>query len=683
MGAAETISTHTVKNDATTTIVTRTTTIVSEHEEVLAEPKEHGHSVVENVRQTLRDYWFPSHAPEEEDDEPEEPETHQDPSLFRGNSVMRRAYDYWKTLTQDADQAAKDMVIQAKRARDEAAIEAKWAFLGYKKEAREAYEEADKKYREALAFAERVHEEAHEKAKSKWFQAVDTTEREVGDIKDQASEVTHKKWDQFKSAVNSLAFNPPKYGCSPSSQYWFSRQNPAADSGWDCREIWDHPSRHDHRHHAIKTLPKKHLSIDRVHDTLTSLLTQAGHKARNAPSATSFESHLKPVRDQYQHVLDRVARNEEGALEELDAAAVQDASDSFSSAVKEAEVKIKAAPKHAYDHALDTFHRDTAHLKAKLEQAASTASKSASSASHRASKSGASVSNHASKSGASALHEASKSASSLSHHASKSLSSKVNQVTGDAKNFVDEAQRSASSKYQEAADKARSGYEHATASASSLWGSATPHSTLHKVQHSYHKAIGNVHSHWFGDHIDNEMSASSVYGALLAIYFLFLANRIWRSRRLSRMADPSDKTFNVVKNGHAGDETIGNNKHANGDHATATIETYKRKSSAEDALEKERNSFGTVLVQFTSVVPVTLILLVLLELAGFSRVALHTLFVGLITSQLLQGGLLNDLLMQMGIVDGVHASGRDIGTYLSWAVLGLAAVANAIKVLHD
>lgn len=122
---------------------------------------------------------------------------------------------------------------------------------------------------------------------------------------------------------------------------------------------------------------------------------------------------------------------------------------------------------------------------------------------------------------------------------------------------------------------------------------------------------------------------------------------------------------------------------ANGDHATATIETYKRKSSAEDALEKERNSFGTVLVQFTSVVPVTLILLVLLELAGFSRVALHTLFVGLITSQLLQGGLLNDLLMQMGIVDGVHASGRDIGTYLSWAVLGLAAVANAIKVLHD
>jgi uncharacterized membrane protein YecN with MAPEG domain len=178
------------------------------------------------------------------------------------------------------------------------------------------------------------------------------------------------------------------------------------------------------------------------------------------------------------------------------------------------------------------------------------------------------------------------------------------------------------------------------------------------------------------------MSVSSVYGALLAIYFLFLANRIWRSRRLSRMADPSEKTFNVVKNGHAGD-TVESSKHPNGEYATATIETYKRKSSAEETLEKERNSFGTVLVQFTSVVPVTLILLVLLELAGFSRVALHTLFVGLVTSQVLQGGLLNDMLTQMGIVDGVHASGRDIGTYLSWAVLGLAAVANAIKVLHN
>src|SRR5687768_7329351 len=38
--ASETISTHTVGNDATTTIVTRTTTIVSEHEEIHAEPVE-------------------------------------------------------------------------------------------------------------------------------------------------------------------------------------------------------------------------------------------------------------------------------------------------------------------------------------------------------------------------------------------------------------------------------------------------------------------------------------------------------------------------------------------------------------------------------------------------------------------------------------------------------------------
>jgi len=98
-------------------------------------------------------------------------------------------------------------------------------------------------------------------------------------------------------------------------------------------------------------------------------------------------------------------------------------------------------------------------------------------------------------------------------------------------------------------------------------------------------------------------------------------------------------------------------------------------------LEKERDSFGTVVAQFTSVVPVTLILLLLLELGGFSRVALHSLFVGLLTSQLLQGGLLNGALQQMGIIDGVHVSGRDIGTYLSWSVLLIAAFANTVKVL--
>ncbi|KAI1306537.1 hypothetical protein EDD11_004725 [Mortierella claussenii] len=772
---AQSVSTHTVKDGATTTIVTRTTTIVSEHEEVLETPKDHSPGIVENVRQTFRDYWYPSHSTDEEDDEDEDQEIDHDPSLLRNNSVVRRAYDYWKTLTQDADEAAKKLVIEAKKERDEAAKEAKWAVLGYKKEAREKYEAAEKKYKEALAAAERVHEDAHEKAKSKWFQTLDTTEREVGDIKDQASEVAHRKWDRFKGAVNSLAFNPPKYGCTPSSQYWFSSSNPS--SAWDCREIWDHPNRHDHRHQSIKTLPKKVLPIDRVHDTLTGLFSQASSKAKNAPSASSFESSLKPAKDYYRSVLDRVYRNEQGAIEELDTVfdkvkgklneakfyeeqtdswltsqwnsvvgnagdskdhyervfkntvksikntrneiynsllnslqrsinvarnnihdayratkdqadksrlhkAVQDATDSFTTTIKDAEAKIKAAPRHAYDSAVEAFNRDTAHLRAKLEHAASTASKSVSSASRHASKSGSSALHHASKSGSAALHHASKSASSLSAHASKSassasksVSSAVNQATLDAKSIVDEAQRSASSKYHSATDKARQGYEHATASASSLWGSATG-TPLHKAQHHYHKLVGNVHDQWFHDHERGEMSASSVYGAALALYFLFLAQRIWRNRRLSRMVAPQQTTVTVVKSNEKDLQ--------NGDHTTTTkIEKFKSKPSAEEALEKERNSFGSVLTQFTSVVPVTLILLILLELGGFSRVALHSLFIGLVTSQLLQGGFLNQALAQMGVVDGVHASGRDIGTYMSWGVLGTAALANAIMALHE
>ncbi|KAG0313557.1 hypothetical protein BGZ99_008748 [Dissophora globulifera] len=739
---AEIVSTHTVKNDATTTILTRTTTIVSEYEEFVA-PKDGGSGIVENVRRSFRDYWYPStqDGQPDDDDSDDTNEIQQDPLLLRNNSVMRRAYDYWKTLTLDADEAAKRVVIEAKKARDDAAAEARWAILGYKKEAREALDNAEQKYREALAAAERVHEEAHEKAKSKWFQTLDTTEREVDNLKDQTSEITHRNWDRFKSAVNSLAFNPPKYGCSPSSQYWFST---GPRSSWDCREVWDHPSRHDHRHQSIKTLPKKHLPTEKVHDTLNSLWNQAAGKAKSAPSVSSFESSLKPVKDYYFSLLDRIHRNEQGAVEELDSLfdkakdklneakyyeeqtdswltsqwnavvdntgsiknqyerafkntlknvkntraeiynslinnlqrslnvarnnindaylatkdqadksrlhkAIKDATDSFSNTVKDAEAKIKSAPKHAYDNAVESFHRDTDHLKAKLEHAASVASKSASSASA-----------HASKSGSSVLHHASKSASSLSAHASKSVSSAANQATHDAQKG-----------YKAASDKARQGYEQASASVSSLWGSATPVSPMHKVQHQYHRLVGDVQDKWFDDRDHADASISSIYGAFLAVYFLFLAHRIWRNRRLARMIDTRETTVTVVTNG----DDLGNGQH------TTKLEKFKTRPSTEDALEQERNSFGSVLTQFTSVVPVTLILLVLLDLSGFSRVALHSLFIGLVTSQVLQGGLLNRPLRQMGIVDGVHASGRDIGTYLSWAILGLAAFANAIKIL--
>jgi hypothetical protein len=55
------IHTHTVKYDVTTTIVARTTTIISEHKDVFSESDNHhnhpGHGVVEGVKKTLKDYW--------------------------------------------------------------------------------------------------------------------------------------------------------------------------------------------------------------------------------------------------------------------------------------------------------------------------------------------------------------------------------------------------------------------------------------------------------------------------------------------------------------------------------------------------------------------------------------------------------------------------------------------------
>ncbi|KAG0222787.1 hypothetical protein BGX31_008881 [Mortierella sp. GBA43] len=716
----ESVSTHTVKNDATTTIVTRTTTIVSEHEEVVAEPKSPSLGVVENVKRTLHDFWHPAH--DDDEDDGYDSDYRHDPSLLKNNSVMRRAYDYVRSLTQDADETAKEL-----------------------KEAREAFEAADKKYRDALAYAERVHGEAREKAKSKWFQEIDKAEHEVSDLKDKAADVTHQKWDRFKAAVNSFIFNPPKYGCSPSSQYWFSSQ---PSTGWDCREIWDHPSRHDHRHISIKTLPKKILPVDKVHDTLGDLWRQAASKAKSAPSVTSsFESSLKPVKDYYHGVLDRIYRGEQGAIDELDTLsekimsalneakyyeeqtegwlnsqwnavidnagetkdqyeralkrslknikktrdeaynsltatlqksvhnartsvydayrttkdhadkaklqkAIKDATESFATTIKDAEAKLKAAPRNAYEDAITAFNRDTAHLKAKLEHAASSASR------------------HVSKTASSLSSQG----SSLSNQASKTVSSVVGQASHDAKSLAGEARKS----YQAVTDKARDGFEQATASVTSMWDQATPYpkSTLHKAQDQYHKLLGGVHSHWFNDQDRGEVNASSVYSALLAVYFLFLAHRIWRNRRLNRMQDPMETTITVVKNG----EKSGLH---HGDHSPTIIETFKAKASTEDVLEKDRDQFGNVLTQFTAIVPVTLILLILLELAGFSRVALHSLFIGLVTSQLLQGGMLNGPLKKMGVVDGVRASGRDIGIYLSWGVLGLAALANTVKTLHD
>ncbi|KAH7046508.1 hypothetical protein BKA57DRAFT_466695 [Linnemannia elongata] len=769
----ETISTHTLKSDAVTTIIARTTTIVSEHEEVVPE----GHGVVEGIKKTLRDYWFPaSHASDDEDDA-EHQHHHRrhstgqrqhhhhaaNPSLFGSNSVMHRAHDYWKSLTKDAEETAKEMVTKAKEARDEAAKEAKWAMFGYKKEAREAYEAAEEKYRQALAAAEKVHQDAHERARSRWFQQAECTQKEVGEeAKDAVEELTHKKWDRFKAAVDSLAFNPPKYACSPSSQYWFSRQNPAADSGWDCREIWDHSSQDDQRHAILKSLPKKELPLDKVHGTLRDLLAQAGLKAKNSPSATSFEASLKSVKDGYQVLLDRVARSEKGAVEELDSVvekvkaklneakyfeeqtdswltsqwnavidnagdakdqyervfknslksvkktrndiynsltnglfksiqnarynikealrltkgdidqsrlhkALQDASLGFSNALKEAEAKIKAVPKHAYDNAIDSFNRDTAQVKAKLEHAAEAARKSG---------------------------------SSISHHASKSVSS----VIHDAKKSADLIK-----------DKASSKYDRATASVSSIWGSATntPFAPLVKVQDSYNQLLGDAKTSLFGHHghhASGHHDASSLYGALTALYLMYLARKIWLRRNARKAWKASHGDLHLTRHGVSGrrDSHSSESSHEHHDHHHEHQEHHghhdrhgKQKHHDDDhrAVHSHRdghhgshghtNSFGAILTKYTSLFPITMILLTVLELAGFSRAGLHTLFAGLITSQLLQCGVFNNLMEQLGILDGSLGEGVskravcDMAHCLSWTVFGLAAAANAIKALHD
>jgi hypothetical protein len=709
---APSVSTHTLKHDVTTTIVARTTTIISEHEDVFSEKDDHHHghhhnshhhhhghdlSVVEGVKKTLKDYWFPTQSSDAGEDDTEDNED-KDPSLLSANSVMRRAHDYWKSLTQDSEEAAKELVLQAKEARDKASKEAKWAMFGFKREAREAYEEAEKKYRDALAVAEKAHEEALEKAKSSWFRQSDLTQKEVGE---KVEDLTHKKWDQFKSAVDSLVFNPPKYSCSPSSQYWFSRQNPGIDSGWDCREIWVHPTHGDHTHKSVKNLPKKHLTIEKVHGVLESLFNQASLKAKNAPSSTSFESTLKSVKDYYHDLLDRISRNEQGAVEEFEALqdkvkaklkeakyyeeqvdswltsqwnavihnagetmdqyerafkdavksirdarteayttlqnnlhmaidtakdaineavkhskqdkakiqhAIQDASNSFANTLKEAEAKIKSVPKNAYDRAVEAFIKDTEQLKATLEQAAESARKSA---------------------------------SSLSYEASKSVASVAARASESSEDLRKEARR----KLNDVKSRASSEYGRATSSMSAILGAATPFAPLHKVHDSYQQLLGDAKHSLFAQSRPSALLGhhhlSSFYGALTMMYLLLLARKIWLHRNCCSAAKEAHGDLHFTKRGrrhsHTRSHSHDNRSSEDSDgHHHYYLRSQDRIEHKEPNVELRQqqhhrrhrhgehkghhhhhNSFSAVLQTFTSIVPMTMILLAFLELAGF------------------------------------------------------------------
>ncbi|KAF9583421.1 hypothetical protein BGW38_009506 [Lunasporangiospora selenospora] len=820
---SQSVSTHTVKNDATTTIVARTTTIVTEHEEVVSEDAD-DYGGLEVVRKSFRDFWFPPRSGSSSDSEDED---ESDSTGYGGlDGVMRRAHDYWKTLTQDAEASAKELVEKAKLARDEAAKDAQWAFFGFKNEARDRYEEAERKYREALAAAERVQTEAQEKARFKWFQVMDKTQQEVTERKDDLSETMHRKWDSFKAAVDSLAYNPPKYACSPTSQYWFSRQNPSADSGWDCREIWDHSrtgNRHHHRH--LKALPKKDIPLERFHVILSDLWQQAAQKAKIAPSQTSFESTMKSVKEYYNGLLERAARRDHEAIEELksmpdkiksklneakyfeeqtdawlttqwnaivdgagetkdsyerafkkavegikksrteayntlmtnlqksvdsskqtlqdtlrhakdDVAAdrariqkaIHEASQSFTSTLKEAEAKIKTAPKHAYETAVDNFNRDTAQLRAKLEQLAEVARKSG---------------------------------SSLSRKASKTVSSAIHQASDYDKSLRDDASRqldSAKSRYQAATDSARLGYEQATASMSSMWGAATPFSSLDRVHESYRQWLGDARASLFNEHqqrgsfgLGNGFSngfggnheVTTVYGALAALYVLVLARQIWlhrggmassmaggcwwaqrwpewvsswggryhlgtttsgkSGRRQSQSSDGTETHhYNLRNHSHDDDDEHegevqaesskrqdkhGKRRHRDEDeHAAEHQHSHRHNRHHRRRHGESDNSFGFILTKFTSLVPLTLAMHVAFELAGFTRVGLHALFAGLVTSQLLEFGCLSSVMEQLGIASNAREAfgcGREVGHTLGWIVFGLATTANVIQVLHE
>jgi hypothetical protein len=96
-------------------------------------------------------------------------------------------------------------------------------------------------------------------------------------------------------------------------------------------------------------------------------------------------------------------------------------------------------------------------------------------------------------------------------------------------------------------DKASSKYDRATASASSIWDSATNASFI-KVQDSYHQLLGDAKTTFFGNHGHHAgAEANSLYGALTALYLMYLARKIWLRRSASKARRASHGDLHLTR----------------------------------------------------------------------------------------------------------------------------------------
>ncbi|KAJ1657146.1 hypothetical protein IWQ61_003403 [Dispira simplex] len=125
---------------------------------------------------------------------------------------------------------------------------------------------------------------------------------------------------------------------------------------------------------------------------------------------------------------------------------------------------------------------------------------------------------------------------------------------------------------------------------------------------------------------------TGLYGSVIAIYFIILSRRLWSYRgQLSERRRSLQRAIGLATHGVRTDDTVPNRGHKEKP-VTPTAEPLVQASWAFDEEYESLSRSIAALSQFTALVPVTALLLLFMEINGYSKWLLHSLFLGLVAA---------------------------------------------------
>ncbi|KAJ1969767.1 hypothetical protein IWQ62_000406 [Dispira parvispora] len=125
---------------------------------------------------------------------------------------------------------------------------------------------------------------------------------------------------------------------------------------------------------------------------------------------------------------------------------------------------------------------------------------------------------------------------------------------------------------------------------------------------------------------------TGLYGSVIAIYFIILSRRLWSYRgKLSERRRSLHQAIDLATHGVRTDDTVPNRGHKKKP-ITPTAEPLVQASWAFDEEYEALSRSVATLSHFTALVPVTALLLLFMEINGYAKWLLHSLFLGLVTA---------------------------------------------------